>query len=92
VKAATDIPYCFAFSVEGVNSTNPVTFEDVGYRALFAATRDIKCGDEIKPEDYTPQMRTEGPYRNVTRLPADDSFAFIASVGPLDVPTIKPVE
>ena len=71
MKAKTDIGYCMPFYVPGVNFTNPVTYEDSGHPAVFAATQPVKAGEEVTA--YSPRAVAVGMYMNVTReLTADD--------------------
>ena len=79
MKAAEDILHCHAFTVDGVNFVNPVTFEDTGALALFAAIGDYKAGDEITR--YTPLDVSCGLYQNVTRSFTDTDRAINARWG-----------
>ena len=77
--AGEDIRMHNAFEVEGVNFVNPVTFEDTGRKALFAAMEDYKTGDEITR--YSPRAVAAGPYHNVTREPLPTDKAVNARWG-----------
>lgn len=79
MRAAEDIPNNYAFEVEGVNFVNPVTFEDTGRKALFAAIGDYKAGEEITL--YTPLAIASGVGQNVTRAITKTDEARLAKWG-----------
>ncbi len=66
------------FSISGVYLMHPITGKTLPHLAKFVVVSDVM--DTNEPQ-IVPQMRINGPYRNVSNFPADDARIVNALTG-----------
>lgn len=53
------------FTISGHFAINPTTYQPLGYLQQFIVTQDVQAGEVVTIEKISPQIVTDGVYKNI---------------------------